>query len=1846
MVPPCLQKKYWLTINVIPMNKNLLKILLQVLLLLLPATVSAQVTIYKYAFSGYMRCAYGGSDLGTVQVRISGTTPAFSKGVLAQLANEGWLYSSTRPTVFSYGSYTEPFVQSISYPQRYGATVYYTHEEYDPYCNWPSVYVEADYYEVNVAITNTNPKVTYCEEDVTTLTLPDNPSSVRWTVRVDNGGTETFRQGTGTLQITFDDIKAFIANRGSGSPYSNFIFAAEATYGTITATSPVTNAINFVAGLPRPTSIAPEAPACFNGTGKLKFNDIRYPDGQVFNGSEEVYFKVRNTAGSTVTDYRMTGNSMEINLPSGTYEIKASKPGGNCIWEYPGTVTIGAAPTEMSPSYSLLCYNGTPAVTLSATNGTAPYQFNINGIVNPPDNRFTNLTPGATYNAVVTDRNGCSKTVSITMRTAVTVTRGLVVVPGGTAANGRVTLNAAGGSGAPYMYSRDGVNWQTSATFTGLAAGAYRFWTRDGAGCVSPVPLDITLQAIDFSTATQVASCSDASDGSITVRVTGGVAPYSYKLDNGIYIREQPVFTFLSAGTYELAVQDANGAIVSKTVTVGGPPPMLITQVATTDAYCKDMANGIITITAEGGNGGYTYYINSGSAQTIPTFSVRAGNYIARVVDSKGCAFTAPSVTIREPAVKVKVTTKMYSAICYTTATGKIEVTGTDGAPPYEYKIDDENWQLTPAFDLLMPRQYQVYAKDAQGCESTVTNVVVDSPPELKLQEDSNTPASCYGARDGTVSISAAGGVGNIRYYISSEPSRATNGTFTGLAAGDYTVTVLDDSNCGPVESLVVHIAQPDPVMVDLSVTDVLCYGQSNGAIQITNITGGNGEYLPAINNIDFSAKEKYDLLSAGEYTIYIKDKLGCRGEKTTMIHQLPVVAFDVTGTDALCTGSATGTLSITPRGGTGTYTYSIDGGVFVSTPDINALTAGSKMVVVKDGNNCQLSKSFLIDEPAPLTLVKTDAGKVSCYSGSDGSLTVKAAGGTAPYVYACNGSAFQDAAVFTGLRAGTYSIVVKDNKGCISTITEAVEEFTAIGMQIINTTDVLCAGAATGVIELEGTGGAGNYRYSLDGTDFRSVSRWEHLMAGTHTLIIRDGNACTANFSVAIIDLYMPLMATLSSQPPATCDDRGAITVNSTSGGLSPYTYSLDDNHYQEGTTFDQLLNGDYTVYIKDVNGCLITRSISPYGPVTIRAQVMPTHVLCNGNATGVLEVQQVTGGENRYEYSLDGINFQFSPFFSGLTAGAYTVHVRDIPYTCHIVVNTTIIEPDALAPFVADRQEVSCMGGADGKLTLMSTGGQPVYSWSADGYNYVLTGVFDGLRAGDHLMYVKDENECTRQLRVTVTEPTQLKARISAQLDVTCNGSGNGRITLEADGGTAPYTYFIDDIGQSVPHLTGILPGHHLLQVIDKLGCEVTLETDMNEPSLLTLSLSSKEDVKCFGRSTGEISVAANGGVGIYTYALNNLATQQQPLFEYLSAGDYLLMVRDENGCTTSLPVNVTQPAPMQFTKSVKHPTCSYATDGNIAVQLSGGVSPYHYEWSNAATAANIEELGGGIYSLQMEDANGCTLTDQTVLIQPAAMVLDMGFKDTTLCTGQQLLLSAGRPEDTFLWQSNTGFEATSQEVLVGEDGDYKVTLTNQAGCIAEDHFTLRTSLTALTAEFLVSSYSVVGDTLIIIDVSRPKPASLSWSMPTEGRDIGSNADGSIRQLVFEKPGTYDIGLLTRLGQCASDMRKSFTVLPQDEQGRVDSFLGYRDKLIKEVSISPNPVSGQFKAVIKLSKEAAIKVKLINFTNGQMLELKQGSGADNYQWTFNMEQQMQGIYLVSVEVGDEYIVKKILKL
>ncbi|SDG93184.1 SprB repeat-containing protein [Chitinophaga filiformis] len=363
----------------------------------------------------------------------------------------------------------------------------------------------------------------------------------------------------------------------------------------------------------------------------------------------------------------------------------------------------------------------------------------------------------------------------------------------------------------------------------------------------------------------------------------------------------------------------------------------------------------------------------------------------------------------------------------------------------------------------------------------------------------------------------------------------------------------------------------------------------------------------------------------------------------------------------------------------------------------------------------------------------------------------------------------------------------------------------------------MLCAGASTGAISLTAKGGAGTYAYNFNNAGYQSESNWVGLPAGNYPLVVKDANGCEEPFSLPIVDLYAPLSVDLVSNPPASCDDKGSIVVRATNGGLAPYAYSLDDVNYTSATTFDQLLNGDYTVYIKDANGCFITRVLSPYGPVTLRGVVTPSVVSKNGT-NGSLTVSGVTGGNNNYEYSLDGITFQSSPVFNGLKAGAYAVHVRDIPYSCHIVISSSLTEPALLEPVLTDRKLVKCFGEKNGALTLSARGGVGTYEWSIDGVNYQTTGVFNQLGAGNYTGYVKDDNNCISQVPVVISQPDALTAKVSTQEPPGCYGESNGKINLVASGGTLPYSYQLNNSVQTLPAFTGLADGHYAMTVTNE--------------------------------------------------------------------------------------------------------------------------------------------------------------------------------------------------------------------------------------------------------------------------------------------------------------------------------------------------------------------------------------------------------------------------------------------
>jgi hypothetical protein len=725
-------------------------------------------------------------------------------------------------------------------------------------------------------------------------------------------------------------------------------------------------------------------------------------------------------------------------------------------------------------------------------------------------------------------------------------------------------------------------------------------------------------------------------------------------------------------------------------------------------------------------------------------------------------------------------------------------------------------------------------------------------------------------------------------------------------------------------------------------------------------------------------------------------------------------------------------------------------------------------------------------------------------------------------------------------------------------------------------------------------------------------------------------------------------LSASLTTAAPATCNDKGSITVTNVQGGLSPYAYSLDNTNYTTSPVFNDLYSGNYTVYIRDANACAISRSTSLQGPAGLQGSLQVQPALCKNGSNGSIKVSGMSGGNNVYEYSLDGVNYQSAAQFTNLKAGQYQVYVRDVPYSCQLVLSGEVKEPSALTLQLTNNTPVSCFNGSNGALTVQASGGTGAYTFSLNAGSFGVASSFGGLSAGNYTITVKDANGCSSQLSATVTQPVQLTAAISGRRDVSCSGKSDGELTISANGGSAPYSYSIDGLNyQSSAVFGGLQKGNYLIRIKDNNACVLQISGAVAEPAALQLQVLQTSGIDCFGNASGKISIAGAGGSGAYTYTLNSLPARPSGVFDNLTAGTYLLSVSDANACTARQSVTLQQPALLQLSKQVQQPGCSDASNGSIALTPSGGVTPYTYSWSNGAGSGNtLTKLGGGLYKVTVTDANGCWLKDSTQLDQPAPVQTGIGFTDTVLCVGQSLILDAGNPGATYSWVSDAGFSSRERIVQLNQDGHYKLTVTSSTGCVATDSFALQTSVAALKADFLLSSYGTVNDTVIVVDVSKPAPLSHEWTLPAGAREAGSAGAGGIRQLIFDQPGDYTIKMLVTLGECADVISKSITILPAGQQEEADSLLGYRERLIKEVTAYPNPSDGPFKVRVKLSKTADIQLKLISFNSGNVVAIQKAGGTDYYEIPFDASQLPQGVYLVAVEVEKEYQVIRVLKM
>lgn len=771
-----------------------------------------------------------------------------------------------------------------------------------------------------------------------------------------------------------------------------------------------------------------------------------------------------------------------------------------------------------------------------------------------------------------------------------------------------------------------------------------------------------------------------------------------------------------------------------------------------------------------------------------------------------------------------------------------------------------------------------------------------------------------------------------------------------------------------------------DPITLTATATSPTCFGGNDGAVTINASDAATRNYQYSINGVTTQASPTFTDLVAGTYTAWVQDKDGCIASANFQVLATTEITATTSLVNPLCNGTSDGSIMVNATGGTGTYTYSIDGVNFQASSSFSGLAAGQYSITIKDSKDCTNTLSATLTQPDVLQLLEDTLLNPGCAGEASGLLDVAAIGGTGPYQYSIDGTNFIAGNIFDDLAAGSYTITVKDANSCTATLSRTLTQPTILVAQGVSFTHVDCRGAANGSVTITGQGGTpgtGGYEYKIDDGNYQPSGTFTGLLAGAYTLTVKDENGCTATTSVDI-DEPAPFGLT-TTQVNVTChgDDHGFIGITGVTGGTAPYEYALDGGTYSSTSTFGNLAPDSYTVSIKDANGCITNKVFEITEPDPLAAQIATINqVLCAGSNTGAITLT-TSGGTGAITYSLDGTNFQAQSSFTGLIAGDYTITVKDA-VNCRTTVNTSITEPTALN-LAFEQVNVTCNGADNGQIAGAASGGVGPYSYSLDGTNFQTT-IFDSLTPGDYTLTVKDANDCTAATNVTITEPTIFT--VTAQkTDVTCKGADDGTINLFAGGGTTGGgMIFINNVQSTSSSFSGLAPGTYDFRVLDANMCEVTLTVNIVEPDELSLTAAAT-DVACNGDANGAIALTGAGGTAPYEYSMDGTTFQSAASFTSLAPEIYTITIRDANGCTGTASATITEPDALTVAVNLSN-------FNTITATASGGTAPYEYAIDGTfQSSGTFSNLGNGNYTVTARDANGCTVAATQALVVTSA-------------------------------------------------------------------------------------------------------------------------------------------------------------------------------------------------------------------------------------------------------------------
>lgn len=1311
------------------------------------------------------------------------------------------------------------------------------------------------------------------------------------------------------------------------------------------------------------------------------------------------------------------------NVSPGTYSVRVET--NKCselvtldVNNDPIAIGSGISPLAVSTSASdsFGCGATSVDVTLNTSGGTAPYRYSLNGggsySAPYPNTAVFTVTSAGTYNILVQDANGCTKTASIDVENLPPPVYTITTEDAncGGANDGRITVNVSNGNGYNLDYSiNNGASYQNNNVFNGLAPGSYEVvirYQQDAFVCTTPASLEIVGTPSSISgttTANSVPSCGNENGGQITISgVSGGTGPYEYSIGAGF--SGTTVFTNLGVGSYTPRIRDANGCVETL-----APITFNALNKPTDMAFAISSINCIsntasVTVSVTNGTAPYTYQIvapagsavNNGNNNVFTGLGL--GTYTFRVTDDNGCSYNENfAITDISSIAAQAQATKVVTCVGGNDGEGRFLIDGFDAT--YRYSIDGgpvttgQNSGIIPLNGLAAGSYMITVTDEVTNCSDTATLVIQEPVTPFAISTLNVTAMSCQNGNIGSVTINTVGGWGGNRYTLI-QPDASTRGpkngnTFSNLSQeGLYQVQVTDANGCTLTDSFTLTALDEPTLAIDAGATDY-CYDNMDAASVAVLAAAGQAPYQYRINNGSWGGSSVFNGLTPGNYTIEVRDANDCRD--TVSVTIAPEITTTATTIRELNCGGPSAQIRVNisngyPSGGNYTsYEVSIDGGPYTSS------------AFPISGN------SFIYDIP------------------NDGSITTDT----------------------------NFQFEVRDSRGCVTetnVVTISPPESIAGTAVPTNTS----CGENNGLIELvpDTSQGIPPYEFSADGgATYSSQNIYSGFAPGTYgTFMIRDSRGCTSPLLSATIAASSPIDADVSPVD-AICSAgsvEGTINVNSVANGNAQFTYTLEDINgatvavvgptASSSASFPNVPPGTYTVRTTDASGCedrdVVTVTQNQIDLVPVSTTTPPD---CTTAFTYVVDI---VGGTPPYQIGLVGgplgppnVDADTHDFTGQIAYGiTYFVEVVDA-LGCRYIERIDPINGPSPIAVTATGSTASCTPGGNGEITFQVSGiaspadltielqdtdtglivsGPQVLNNVAIPYD----GSFTALPPGNYQLLVNDtSSSCDASALISITQDIPALV-VDNNEPANCNLGA--LVTVRGAGGTPGYGFAYVPSGAPAPtvfspettyEIAGPYPADYDFYVQDSNGCisfstvTVTEEAGVPLPTVNVVN-------QCTAVSNYTITMTSplSTGSGLpeetFQYDIGG-GFQSSPNFLVPNPGDYTIVVRDGNGCTNTVVARVFDFFAISA-DATSEPTCN-AGDGVITVNTSGGSGNFRYELDDGVNPV-ITQLNNNIFTNVAPGSYSILVTDldsNTFPLCTDTATVDVTLVDTPVIT-----------------------------------------------------------------------------------------------------------------------------------------------------------------------------------------------------------------------------------------------------